>query len=419
MGNEYDGSGWLADMPKLLQIKLKLNNSSAQRKIYIAKGDEIKRLTDTCNMEIYFDKIVDETNVTDKKGYIGIRIVGTVTTWIDIYGFKLEYGTTPTHFPMHDPSNAILDFVDKKTEGLYNENLLVNLGNFTTAIGEPLFDGVEPMPCGVHSQSGFKWNKTNGYIYPTFKQSNPVAYINMEYARDVAENSLVLQMRLNVNGQDFNVGAITHDSEIEILSSPKVTMRVYFNKMFTSTTMVSDSNGKIAVRFVWNGLNPLPTIKIYGFKLECGNAPTKFPVADSSTEILRHARLLLNEIGYRVGNKIILSDATQVYAGIISGSSKSMWFFIPLSLPYSDDVTSVRISGKFMARGINGYLNNNSSSDSTWNFDGSDNIVNEIKFQTSMGGIRVWVDFNTAPVGAVNNTPVSVMNSGTCTIEFI
>lgn len=104
-----------------------------------------------------------------------------------------------------------------------------------------------------------------------------------------------------------------------------------------------------------------------------------------------------------------------VYAGIITGSTKNLYFFIPLEKPVA--AASATIEGEVIGRGVGGYINGTSGSDSQINLAGGDNYTVETWLRGN--GIQMVIRFAAAITNATNNTPVSVVPYGDLTIQFL
>ena len=120
----------------------------------------------------------------------------------------------------------------------------------------------------------------------------------------------------------------------------------------------------------------------------------------------------VNGVKYQYGaaDSISMGNQGGAFAGYISSSTKTLFFTIPLDKPII--ASNISISGSIIGRGINGYINGTSYSDSTAiNLSGSDTYsVSAVK--RNYGCITVTVTFTSAITNATNNTPVVVTPYG-------
>lgn len=321
-----------------------------------------------------------------------------------------------------DENRDAIQTIEESVQNLYSENLLVNLGNLKMAEASPKFDDLPIMPLGVHSQSNFTWNRSNGQLTADLTNTGYFAFINLYYSsKGYRSNYGALQIRMFVNGVEKTVDNLTDGSSIVVSRLPLVRLRVNFNKKYTTFPVIVDSSGLIAISLQWDGQDSFPDIKFLGFKFERGTKSTTFPEIDASAEILARVKDMMDghSVVYHVGDVITLGNANQCWSGFITSDTTDIFFFIPFGKVIGEDVSSVSIEGKFQVRGANGYLNNNVAASSIWNFNGSDSMVKQISYAMSTNGVMVKVSFNTKPTGSVNNTPIIALSTETVKIRFI
>ncbi len=102
------------------------------------------------------------------------------------------------------------------------------------------------------------------------------------------------------------------------------------------------------------------------------------------------------------------------YAGFVTTEAKDLYFTIPLA--GVAEASSVSLTGQVTARGVNGYLNGTTNTDSFIDLSGGDGYT--VTAQITACGIRVRVNFNEAISNAVNNTPATVTPYGSLTAVF-
>ena len=103
-----------------------------------------------------------------------------------------------------------------------------------------------------------------------------------------------------------------------------------------------------------------------------------------------------------------------VYPGFVTGSTKNLYFTIPLAGVATADAVS--LTGQVTARGVNGYLNGTTNTDSFIDLAGGDGYA--VSTLVTACGIRVQVAFDEAIANATNNTPVTVTPYGAVTASF-
>lgn len=112
---------------------------------------------------------------------------------------------------------------------------------------------------------------------------------------------------------------------------------------------------------------------------------------------------------YEAGDSVTINT---VYAGIVTGSAKNFYLFIPLSKPVLS--SKVSISGTLTGRGINGYVldSYNNPVDLT-------KTVDPVTTTTIIeNGIRVLMSYEAAQeTGVTNNTPINWYGSVTLTFS--
>lgn len=116
---------------------------------------------------------------------------------------------------------------------------------------------------------------------------------------------------------------------------------------------------------------------------------------------------------YEAGDVLTQPENT-TYAGIITGSTKNLYFFIPLEKPAA--ATTATIEGTVIGRGVNGYINGTDGDDSGIDLGGRENYT--VTSWLHANGIRVRVTFTGAITNATNNTAVVVVPYGDLTIQF-
>ena len=172
-------------------------------------------------------------------------------------------------------------------DSLYNENLLVNLGSIKDSVRNPNNSG---LPYGVGLKGGMI--RDDDYIFVQF-DGNLKPYINFEYASCDNPNK-VLQIKIKINDEWVDVGAITGDKEITFDTGTK--MNVYFDKEVIGSTGIDDKAGNIGIRFTSNGSQLGDYIEIYGLKLEAGLIPTPFNTDVESRALAIAKEIVENEI---------------------------------------------------------------------------------------------------------------------------
>lgn len=103
-----------------------------------------------------------------------------------------------------------------------------------------------------------------------------------------------------------------------------------------------------------------------------------------------------------------------VYAGLITGSTKNLYFFIPLDRPVA--ATTATVEGTVIGRGVGGYINGTDGSNSQINLTSGDAYSVEAWLRGN--GIQMVIRFTTAITNATNNTPVAVVPYGSMKITF-
>lgn len=219
--------------------------------------------------------------------------------------------------------------------------------------------------------------------------------------------------------KDFNIGdlssatAVSDDTTIAISdgsnkklpwSSVKSNLKTYFDDVYktnigdyTTTSSLSDTTN-IAVSDGSNKKVTWSTIK--------STLKTYF----DSLYIAKSTKLT-----YEAGDSIKLNSGQAVFPGFITSSTKNVYFSIPLTKPIA--ASSVSISGEVVGRGVNGYVNGTSGTDSPFNLQGGTNYTVSFYIKKDMG-IRVLVSFNSAITNATNNTPVTFTPNSELTITF-
>ena len=103
-----------------------------------------------------------------------------------------------------------------------------------------------------------------------------------------------------------------------------------------------------------------------------------------------------------------------VYAGLITGSTKNLYFFIPLEKPVA--AASVIVEGTVIGRGVNGYINGTDGTTSQIYLTSGDDYTVEAWLRGN--GIQMVIRFTTTITNATNNTPVAVVPYGDLEITF-
>lgn len=103
-----------------------------------------------------------------------------------------------------------------------------------------------------------------------------------------------------------------------------------------------------------------------------------------------------------------------VYPGFVTGSTKNLYFTIPLAGVATADAVS--LTGQVTARGVNGYLNGTTNTDSLIDLSGGAGYT--VSALVTACGIRVQVTFDEAIANATNNTPATVTPYGVVTAVF-
>ena len=105
-------------------------------------------------------------------------------------------------------------------------------------------------------------------------------------------------------------------------------------------------------------------------------------------------------------------------SGFISNGKKTIFIGIPLNKPLSPEVTGYTISGKLQGRSIGGYLQNPTTSSSTYNL--SDAANEGFSYTGALSGSLLYlhISFSEAITAATNNTPLCIVPDGTITITF-
>lgn len=168
-------------------------------------------------------------------------------------------------------------------DNLYNDNLLVNLGS----IKDSVLHDYDDKPYGVDTYAFVK--VLNGAIKPIPSTVKP--YFNCHYAY-CSNPDKTLQIKLKVNDEWVDVGAIHGDTE---LSFTKSKLNIYFDKEFNGSSVVSKDNS-LAFVFTSNIIPTLDNYEIYGLKLEAGLIPTKFETDVESRALAIAKQIVDNEL---------------------------------------------------------------------------------------------------------------------------
>lgn len=121
----------------------------------------------------------------------------------------------------------------------------------------------------------------------------------------------------------------------------------------------------------------------------------------------------LSSICVKAGDTLTFGSRDFIASGEFTGSSKVLAFVIPINkIITATGISS--ISGTIICRGINGYLVGNNGFSLT-----DTSIVSSVNTAITPSGVKVVVNFVSAPSGASNNTPVNVsINTGSVSITF-
>lgn len=138
------------------------------------------------------------------------------------------------------------------------------------------------------------------------------------------------------------------------------------------------------------------------------NVPVTFNAA-----ILRNGEDFDEHAFYEEGDTLTQAENT-AYAGMITGSTKNLYFFIPLSKPVFTQ--GLELSGTVIGRGVNGYINGTDGTNSQIPLENCDEYT--VEAWAHGNGICVRITFASAIANATNNTPVTVVPYGNLTIRF-
>lgn len=123
-----------------------------------------------------------------------------------------------------------------------------------------------------------------------------------------------------------------------------------------------------------------------------------------------------NKLFYEAGDTITFPNASAVWSGYVTTSTKELYLYIPLDKPvFAKGFTP---SGKVMCRSVNGYINGTAWQDSTAINLAKISSYTEVIYQINPSGLLIRLMNASAIVNATNNTPVAAIPYGAVTITF-
>ena len=370
------------------------------------------------------------TGIITCETYSGDTLLGTKTC--DFTATTNENLCKPTLSPTVEDSNSIAIGVtgNKNTLIIYFSDAAITTGaaarNSATLVSQKVTCGSK----SITTSSGTIEDVESGTF--TFTATDSRGYSTTQTVTKDIINYINPTCNLNITNPDANGNltfTITGNYYNGSFGAKNNTLDVYY-KYKTSTGAYCDD---IAVtNITLNGNTYTATVNLTGLNYQetytfQATTSDELHLIESAEKVIKTTPIFnwsendfvfgvpvsgVNGVKYQygAGDSISMGNQGGAFAGYISSSTKTLFFTIPLDKPII--ASNISISGSIIGRGINGYINGTSYSDSTAiNLSGSDTYsVSAVK--RNYGCITVTVTFTSAITNATNNTPVVVTPYG-------